>query len=160
MSASFARSGAGGARARGVSASLLAVFLLTGCYSVTPVPPTGPAPGARIRAELTREGAERMASEIGSGAIWVDGYAARVGQSEWDISLVTARMAGGAAVQWNREVVRFPVSTLGSVTERRFQKRRSYMTAGIITALALVGGRLFGDDLLPSRDEDAGAPPQ
>jgi hypothetical protein len=134
--------------------SLLAALLLSGCYSVTPVPPTGPAPGARIRAELTREGAARMASEIGSGVTWVDGIAARVGERDWEISMVRARMAGGSDVVWNREVVRFPVEVMGPVTERRFQKRRSYATAGAVTAAVLLAGRLFGDRLFPGDDDD------
>ncbi len=156
MSASI-RSGAGGARARWASVSLLVACFLSGCYSVTPVPPTGPAPGARIRAELTREGAERMASEIGSGVTWVDGFAARVGAREWEISMVRARMKGGADVVWNREVVSFPVETMGPVTERRLQKRRSYAAAGFVTAAVFLAGRLFGDSLFPGGDD--GTPP-
>lgn len=139
--------------------SLLAAVFLSGCYSVTPVPPTGPAPGARIRAELTREGAERMASEIGSGVRWVDGFTARVREREWEISMVRARMAGGSDVVWNREVVSFPVEVMGPVTERRFQKRRSYATAGAVTAAVLLAGRLFWDSLLPGADDAAGSSP-
>lgn len=160
MSASVVRSGAGGAWARRAPrwarVSLLASFFLSGCYSAAPIPPSGPAPGTRIQAELTREGAARMAGQIGSGVLSVEGFATRVGETEWDISLVTAHMVGGTAVEWNREVVRFPVSTLGAVTERRFQKQRSYVAAGIVTALVLVGGRLFGGDVFSNGGGDGG----
>jgi hypothetical protein len=160
MSASVVGSGAGGARARRAprwaSVSLLASFFLSGCYSASPIPPSGPAPGTRIHAELTREGAAQMAPQIGSGVLSVEGFATRVGQTEWDISLVTARMVGGSDVEWNREVVRFPVTALGTVTERKLQKQRSYVAAGLVAGAMLLAGRLFGDELFTGGRDDGG----
>jgi hypothetical protein len=164
MTSSIVRSRAGGARgaARWVSVPLLASFLLSGCYSAAPVPPSGPAPGTRIRAELTREGAGQMAPQIGSGVLSVEGFATRAGEREWDISLLSAQMVGGTQVEWNREVVRFPVSALGTVTERKLQKQRSYMAAGVITAAVLLAGRLIGGDLFNNSEggDDDGEPVQ
>lgn len=166
MTASVVRQGSGGARRRGAprwaGVSLLASFFLSGCYSMAPIPPSGPEPGTRIYAELTRPGAAQMAPQIGSGVMSVEGFATRVGPEEWDISLVSARMVGGSDVEWNREVVRFPVSALNTVSTRKFQRQRSYVAAGIITAVALIAARLFGEGLFSDGDgdDDSTPPPQ
>ena len=64
---------------------------------------------------------------------------------------------GGTSVVWNREPVTFPRDALTNVTERTLDKKRSWLTAGLITASAVLVGGLFG---VITGGEDSGQPPE
>lgn len=144
---------------RPVGVCLLASFLLSACYRTTPLPPPGPAPGTRIVAELTPQGSVEMAPTIGSGVHAVEGIAAGARQGELDISLLRVIQNGGTGVEWNREVVRFPVTALGSVGERRLDRTRTYVAAGGLAVLAVVLGRVFANSIFEGSGDDGTPPP-
>jgi hypothetical protein len=142
-----------------VGACLLASLLLSACYRTTPLPLSAPAPGTRIMAELTPQGSVEMAPTIGSGVHAVEGITAGARQGELDISLLRVIQNGGTGVEWNREVVRFPVTALGSVGERRLDRTRTYAAAGGLTVLAIVLGRIFANSLFEGSGTEEPPPP-
>ncbi|HXM38743.1 MAG TPA: hypothetical protein VN908_08835 [Gemmatimonadales bacterium] len=118
--------------------------LLAACYTQRPLTTPLPAPATRIVAQLTDSGVVAMSTMIGAGAVEVEGVIAAADATAWDVQLLRVDYRGGASVLWNREQVRFPRYALTGATERRFDKRKSWLTAGVITVSAFLAARLFG----------------
>ena len=156
-----AEAGSAGRRAgvRCVSAFLLAVLPLSACYQTLPLADSTPAPGTRVMAQLTREGSAQMAPWIGAGASAVEGIVLDVQPAEWQLSVLRVEQVVGTDVVWNREAVRFPASALATVSERRFEKQRSYLAAGLITVGLVVLGRVFANSVFSGSDGSGQPPP-
>lgn len=120
------------------------VPLLAACYTQHPLVTPAPAPATRIVARVTDSGVVAMSNAIGAGAVEVEGVVAAADAGAWDLQLVRVEYRGGAQVVWNREQVSFPRYTLTNATERRLDKRKSWLAAGLITAGAFLAARLFG----------------
>ena len=126
---------------------LLAVWLpplLGACYSQRPLTMPVPAPGTRIVAQVTDSGVLAMTTALGSGPVAVEGVVAAADASSWDLRMVRVDYRGGASILWNRELVSFPRSTLANPTQKRLDKQRTWLAAGLITGTALLAARLFG----------------
>jgi len=63
--------------------------------------------------------------------------------AEEALQLVRVDYRGGTSTLWKREVVTFPRSTLSTPIEKRRDKGKSWLAAGLITASALLAARVF-----------------
>ena len=120
------------------------VSFLAACYTERPVTSTTPLSSSRIIAQVTDTGAVAMASAIGVGAVQVEGIVADADASSWKLHLLRVTQRGGASTRWNRELVTFPRNALSNAREKRLDKRRSWIVAGMITAAVLAATLLFG----------------
>lgn len=118
--------------------------LLTACYTQGPLTAPVPAPETRIVAQVTDSGIVAMGNALGPGAVKVEGVIAEADASSWRLRMVRVDYRGGTSTLWNRELVSFPRSTLANPTQKRLDKQRTWLAAGLITAGALVAARLFG----------------
>lgn len=128
---------------RCVATSTLVAFL-TACYVERPLTAPAPAPAARIVAQVTDTGAVAMAGTIGSAAVEVEGLVVEADASTWKLQVTRVAQRGGTSTRWNREVVSFPRYALTNAREKRRDKRRSWIVAGVITAVLVAGTVLFG----------------
>jgi hypothetical protein len=126
------------------SVALGLMVSLAGCYTQRPLALAVPAPATRIVATVTDEGVVAMSNAIGPGSTEVEGIVVSANAETWTLQMLRVNHRGGQSVIWNREEVAFPRAALANVTERRLDKKRSWMTAGLITASALLVGGLFG----------------
>jgi hypothetical protein len=127
---------------RGVALGLM--VSLAACYTQRPLAMAVPTPQTRIVATVTDSGVVAMSNAIGPGSTQVEGVVVSADAETWTLQLLRVEYRGGQSVMWNREQVSFPRSALTNASERTLDKKRSWMTAGIITASALLVGGLFG----------------
>jgi len=136
------REGARRAGWRGVSLLLLGVWALQGCYSVTAVQPGGPQPGARVVAQLTPDGSQQLASQVGPRVIAVEGVLDQATADHLSLRMVRTEGANQVSTYWNNEEVSVPRPAIALLRERRLDRTRSYLMAGAIVGAALLAGAL------------------
>lgn len=115
-----------------------ALVVATACYDRTPLGLSAPAPEARVIARLTDLGAQQMAGRIGPAATEIEGYIDSATDSVWRIRLVRVDQLGGYSTRWSQELVEFPRSALNAPTERRLNKRKSWLMAGAVAAAVTI----------------------
>lgn len=130
---------------------------LTACYTQRPLETSVPAPATRIIARVTDSGAVVIAGPVGPGASEVEGVVATADEAVWNLNLLRVDYRGGASVIWNRELVSFPRGVLSNVSEKKVNRTRSWVAAGLITAGAILASRLFGQ--LATGGDDPPEPP-
>lgn len=129
---------------------------MAGCYIQRPLETAIPAPATRIVAQLTDSGAVAVGSRLGPGAVEVEGVVATADESAWNLNLLRVDYRGGTSNTWNRELVTFPRFALSNATERRVDKTRSWLMAGLIGAGAILASQLFSE--FSSGEGDDGDP--
>jgi len=134
------------------------VPLLAACYSQVPLTTPMPAPGTRIVAQVSDSGIVALSNALGPGAVEVEAEIAAARATSWDLRMVRVDYRGGTSVLWNRELVSVPRSMLVQPIERRFSKRKSWFTAGLLTATALLAARIVGV-IGPGENPDKPPPP-
>ena len=133
------------------------VVALTACYNTVPLGFAVPEPEARVIARLTDIGADRMAGAIGVAATEIEGIVESATDSIWRLRLVRVDQRGGVSTVWSRELVSFPRSALTSPTEKRLDKKKSWMAAGAVTIGLFLIQQLLGG---PFSVEDPRGPPE
>jgi len=134
--------------------------LQMGCYTTVPLAESLPAPQSRIVAQLTDQGTVDMANAIGPGAQEVEGIVVRADANSWTLRLVRVDQRGGISTPWNREEVMFPRSALTRVEVKHLDKKRSWLFAGMLTALTVIAGATFGVFTIGGEETGPPAPPQ
>jgi len=143
-----------------VTSKAAALFLvLTACYTQRPLETPIPTPATRIVAQVTDSGAVAVGTSVGPGASEVEGVVTTADAAVWNLSLVRVDYRGGNSVIWNREQVSFPRYALSNPTEKRVDKARSWMAAGLITLGAFLAGRMFSQLAADSGGEPEPPPP-
>ena len=118
------------------------LVLATACYDRVPIGLSTPAPEARVIARLTDIGAQQMAGRIGPAATEIEGYIESATDSVWRIRLVRVDQLGGYSTPWTQELVEFPRAALNAPVERRLNKKKSWLAAGV-AAVGVVMTRLL-----------------
>jgi hypothetical protein len=131
------------AKRAGVTATGL-VLLLGACYVERPLTTPVPAATTRIVALITDTGGVAMAASLGPGAREVEGVVVGADATSWELQVIRVDYRGGTSTLWNRERVTFPRYTLTNPSERAFNRKKSWIVAGLITGGALLAARLFG----------------
>jgi len=103
-----------------------------------------PPPATRIIAEVTDTGTVVMGNAIGPGATEVEGIVAAADASTMKLYVLRVDQRGGISTLWNRELVTFPRNALTNVSEKRLDKKKSWVAAGTIAAVAIIAARAFG----------------
>jgi hypothetical protein len=137
--------------------ALIAVLeAASACYNEVSIGMSVPQPQSRIVAQLTDIGADRLARAIGVGATEVEGIVAAADDSTWQLYVLRVDQRGGGSTPWNRELVTFPRSTLTNVSEKRLDKKKSWVVAGVATVGAFLLERLVTGAFSPG-DEGRGS---
>lgn len=130
--------------ARAVIAILAMTILVTACYTQHPLTSPVPVVGSQIVAQLTDTGTVLMANQLGPGVIEVEGVVSEADGNNWKLLMTRVEQRGVGSTFWNREAVTFPRFALTRVTQRQFDRKRSWVIAGLITATAILAGHSFG----------------
>ena len=146
-------------RATSVVSLLLLAGQTSACYVQRPLETPVPAPQMRIVAQVTDSGAVAVGSRLGPGAVQVEGVVATADESAWNLKLLRVDYRGGTSNTWNRELVTFPRFALSNATERRVNKTRSWLLAGLIGAGAILASQLFSE-FSSGEGDDGEQPPQ
>ncbi|MGK2962985.1 MAG: hypothetical protein ACSLFK_12685 [Gemmatimonadaceae bacterium] len=127
-----------------VIAGVLLVPVVSACYTQVPLETASPPPETRVIARVTDSGAVAIGAKVGPGATEVEGVVASANQHEWTLNLLRVDYRGGISTVWNREPVIFPRYALSHLMEKRVNKQRSWMAAGLFVVGAFAVTRLFG----------------
>lgn len=127
-----------------VTVALALGLSVTACYTQRPLTTPVPVLGTQIVAELTDTGTVLMANLLGPGVIEVEGLVSEADGNNWKLLMTRVEQRGVGATFWNKEPVAFPRLALTRVTERQFDRKRSWLIAGVIATTAIVAAHSFG----------------
>jgi len=129
---------------RAVSAVVAAGISVTACYTQRPLTTPVPVAGTRIVAQLTDTGTVLMANQLGPAVTEIEGVVSEADGNNWKLLMTRVDQRGVGSTLWNREAVTFPRFALTRVTQRQFDKKRSWIIAGLIATTAIIAGHSFG----------------
>src|SRR5688572_13479339 len=116
----------------------IATAVSAGCYREQPLETLPPSPQTRLIAQLTDSGTVAMSNAIGAGALAVEGVISSADEKAWTMQMLRVDHRDGRVVDWSRESVVFPASTLASPRVKVLDKRRSWLAAGGIVIGAFI----------------------
>jgi hypothetical protein len=129
--------------ARGRALATCLLLSSTACYRTQPVvaaqPPTA---GSRVVVTLSPAGTAELASQLGPGVVRAEGVVSQVRGDTLALELTRTAVASGADNLWQRQPVTIPPSAVASIAERRLDRTRSWVVAGIGVGLATLAAIL------------------
>jgi hypothetical protein len=130
----------------------------TGCYSYRTIPAETANPGTEVALLVNDAGRVALGERIGPGALRIAGRVAEHSDSGFVVQVSEISYVDNRRAKWGGEPVLVPVQYVGGVTEKRFNKGRTWLTAGIASAALLAialgadligGGSGAGDTKVP-----------
>lgn len=121
----------------------VSVLVAGACYRQVPIDTANPAPSTRVIAHVTDSGVVAMGNLIGPSAQEIEGVVVETTPSTYKLSMLRVEQRGGISVDWSREEVVFPRSSLTRLTAKSLDKTRSWLLGGGITAGAILAAQLF-----------------
>ena len=133
-------------RHRLASTLLLPALLLPtiACYQSVPVAGLTPAPRTRVELRLSDRGVVDLAPQLGTSIDKVEGTVAESNDSTIRVALTSATDRRGITTTWTGEVVEFRRDHIARLSERRLSRKRSWLVAVSIVALAAVAAGVSG----------------
>ena len=113
----------------------------SGCYRLTPIEGSTPAPGKEVRLSLSDEGSVRLAPLIGPRISAIDGRALESSDSALVVAVEAVVARGGRSMSWSQERLSVPRNAVSSIRTRTFDRKRTWIVAG----LGVVGVVVLGD---------------
>ena len=113
------------------------------CYNQAPLATFPPPPQTHIIAQLSDSGTVAMGNALGPGVIAIAGVVEKADDKTWLLHMVSADQKDGRTVDWNQELVSFPVSIIIQPQIRVLDKKKSWLAAAAITGGAFLAARAF-----------------
>ena len=138
-------------RAQAAAAIVLLLPSVAGCYRYVPVTATGPVAGTEIAVGINDQGRVALAGQVGPGAHRLRGRLTQATDSLFVISLTSVEYLGApVAARWAGEALSVSRQYVSDIGERRLSRTRSWLTAGVVVALAVAVSTIaivgFGND--------------
>ena len=132
--------------ARAITAAIVLLLSTSGCYRQVPTE-GGPATVNReLVFELSERGRMDLAPQLGADLQSVAGRVTAFEGDSYSLAVSQTGSRGGIETLWRGERAMIPRAYVVSVAERRLDKRRTWIAAGVsVLGVALVG-RAFGVD--------------
>lgn len=129
---------------RSVAAVAAFLFAVGGCYRLTPIEGSTPAPGLAVRLGLSDEGSVRLAPLIGPRIGAIDGRMIEASDTAFVLAVEAVVAQTGRSMPWSQERLAVPRSAVTSVRTRTLDRKRSWIAAGVGVIGALALGEAFG----------------
>ena len=142
-----------------VAALFLALFGSIGCYAYTPLETPAPAPGARLKVELTDQGTADLAPLVGPGAVSLAGRLEERGPESLTLAVSAVEFRRREEEFWDGEPVTIPQPAIARVFERRVSRTRSTLASIAVVAGAVILVDLFsgGETLFGGKSGGGGS---
>lgn len=143
---------------RAAAVALLATQALTACYVHRPLTTAEPAPDTQVLVRLTDQGSTELTGRLGPQVTVVNGVLGAVRGDTLDVRVRGTETRSGGYTSWQGELVSIPRSAAASVEERRLDRPRSFLLAGIFVAGVVAIGQIFGIAHIFEGGDDDGQP--
>ncbi len=127
-----------------VAASLLAPWLLGGCFAYTPLRQPDPAPAASLRLHLATPGDYRLANVTMNDVGIIDGELVTMDDSAVVVSATRLVARSGFEHPGDEATLRVPRSSIASIEVKRLSALRTALFVGGLLALGGAAGAALG----------------
>jgi hypothetical protein len=127
-------------------AAVVLVFAqaVAGCYRMTPIEGSTPAPGRDVRLELSDQGSVLLAPLIGPRIGAIDGRAMESSDSALVLAVQAVVAQSGRSMAWSMERLTVPRSAVSHVSTRTLDTKKTWLAAGLTVVGAILLGQVFG----------------
>lgn len=143
-----------------VAVLVLAVGVVQGCYTYTPI--VGRVdPGATVVLSLNDRGRAELGDAIGASAAEVEGVLGTENDSVYVVNVSSVKYLNGQSNGWSGESLTVGKSFVSSLREREFSRGRTMMAAGggVGAVLLFALSRSLGGSAPPVFEPGPGEPP-
>jgi hypothetical protein len=119
-------------------------ILLGGCYTYRPLSTAQPAPGTRVSAELTGDGARELSGQVGPEVAHVEGEVLVVDSNGVEIAVRQIETTRGIQSDWKGEKVTIPSSAVSGWQQRRLSVGGTGFLGGLVAGGLYAMYRLLG----------------
>jgi hypothetical protein len=120
------------------------MFTLAGCYTYRPLERTEPIPGTRVSAQLTNQGSQELAGQIGPDVLHVEGEVITADSSGLDMEVREIESYRGIRTGWQGEKLRIPQQALAGMQERKLSVGGTTVLGGVIVVGLYAVYRVLG----------------
>ena len=135
----------------------LAVSLVAGCYTYTPIQGVDPKIGEQIAFDVTDTGRVALGGTMGPEVARLEGQLIEKQDGTYLVAVSGVKLLSGTEQAWTGEQVRLQRNYLGTAYQRRFSKSRT-VAFGLVSAGG-IAALLVGRSLLGSGNEEDETPP-
>jgi hypothetical protein len=111
--------------------------VIGGCYVYTPAP-VAPAAGSHLLLELNDRGRVGLGDSIGPAATVIEGTTIFGSDSAYRLGVTRVGYLNGQSNKWTGEPLVVSKEFVTNAREEKFSKSRTWLTAGAMTAAAVV----------------------
>ena len=134
-----------------------AALFLAACYTYRPLSTQAPEPGARVSAQLTGQGSQDLAGQIGPDVLHVEGEVVETDSSGLDLVVREIESYRGIRSDWKGEQVRLPRAAVAGIQERQLSPGGTGLMGGVLAAgFYAIYRVLGGPGLFEGRNGQAG----
>ncbi|HWN17818.1 MAG TPA: hypothetical protein VNO19_02775 [Gemmatimonadales bacterium] len=140
---------------------LCALAFLAACYTYRPLSTQAPETGTRVSAQLTGQGSQDLAAQIGPDVLHVEGEVVESDSSGLDLVVREIESSRGIRSDWQGEQVRLPRAAVAGMQERKLSAGGTGLMAGALAAgLYAIYRVLGGPGLFEGTSGQSGGPPR
>jgi len=111
-----------------------AALSLAACYTYRPLSTPEPEPGSRISAQLTGQGSQDLAGQIGPDVLHVEGDVVEADSNGVDLVVREIESYRGIRSDWQGEQVRLPLTAVAGIQERKLSAGGTGLMGGVLAA--------------------------
>ena len=136
-----------------------AALSLAACYTYRPLSTQAPEPGTRISAQLTGQGSQDLAGQIGPDVLHVEGDVVQSDSSGLELVVREIESYRGIRSDWQGEHVRLPLTAVAGIQERKLSAGGTGLMGGAFAAgLYAIYRVLGGPGLFEGTNGQSGGP--
>lgn len=111
-----------------------AALSLAACYTYRPLSTPEPEPGTRISAQLTGQGSQDLAGQIGPDVLHVEGEVVEADSGGVGLVVREIESYRGIRSDWKGEQVRLPRAAVAGIQERKLSAGGTGLMGGVLAA--------------------------
>jgi hypothetical protein len=121
-----------------------AALSLAACYTYRPLPTAAPQPGTRVSAQLTGQGSQELAGQIGPDVLHVEGEVVEADSSGLDLVVREIESYRGIRSDWKGEQVRLPRAAVAGIQQRKLSPSGTGLMGGVLAVGLYAVYRVLG----------------
>jgi len=127
---------------------LLLLATASACYRLTPSDGGAPTVGRELVLQLTDRGSIELAPQLGAQLRSVSGRVTEFRENAYLVAVTQTNSRSGIETLWRGEPSSIPRDYVSSIAERRLDKGRTWVAAGLSALGVALVGKAFGIDAI------------